>query len=169
MKQSSQLQLAQSVPQFINELETNVASLDLARLKFKYCQSAESSMTESRWDAAELEYRRYLSLKCFYPDLSLVPSKMVDEIWHAHILDTQAYAADCERVFGYFLHHFPYFGIHGKEDYRNLVSAFDKTISLYEKHFGAYPEVSKTEAARCQDHACHAPSACACRAPGACK
>lgn len=28
-------------------------------------------------------------------------------MWHAHILFTQKYAADCDRIFGSFLHHFP--------------------------------------------------------------
>jgi len=48
-----------------------------------------------------------------------------------------AYAKDCETVFGYFMHHFPYFGIYGKEDYQQLVTAFDKTCALSRKtHFG---------------------------------
>ncbi|CAA0123070.1 Uncharacterised protein [BD1-7 clade bacterium] len=169
MKQPIQPQVVAPITLALYNLEPNVAVLNFDRLKFKYCQSSESSMSEEQWDMAELEYRRYLSLKCFYPDVSLVPSKAVDELWHAHILDTQAYARDCQQVFGYFLHHFPYFGIHGKEDYNKLVTAFGETIALYEQHFGPYPKAWKQEAARCEDHACHAPSACACRSPGACK
>jgi hypothetical protein len=33
---------------------------------------------------------------------------VVDEMWHRHILDTAAYRADCDSLFGRFLDHFPY-------------------------------------------------------------
>lgn len=38
---------------------------------------------------------------------SLSPSKLVDIGWHTFILYTQEYAAFCERVAGYFIHHVP--------------------------------------------------------------
>ena len=150
-------------------LETKVSALDFSRLKFKNTQSAENRMTEDAWDFAEIEYRRFLQLKKLYPGISLVPSKQVDEIWHQHILDTRAYREDCEALFGHFLDHYPYFGIYGKDDYEKLQDAFKETVSLYEKHFGQYPNPSPLNATRCSDHACHAPSECACRVPGACK
>lgn len=153
------------------QLSIEVSSLDFRRLKFKYTMSSDAEFSEKTWDKAELEYRRFLDLKKLYPEVSLVPSKQIDKIWHAHILDTRAYREDCLAVFGKFIDHFPYFGIHGKDDYSNLQNAFNETIRLYEKHFGPYPSTSPLEsnAARCQDHACHAPSSCACRVSGACK
>jgi hypothetical protein len=39
--------------------------------------------------------------------LPLGPSTVVDAVWHAHILDTRAYAAFCQRHFGRFEHHDP--------------------------------------------------------------
>lgn len=36
-----------------------------------------------------------------------MPSQVVDDLWHAFILDTRAYARFCERAFGQFLHHTP--------------------------------------------------------------
>ncbi len=86
------------------------------------------------------EYRRYLALSRRYPDEAIVPSKIVDTFWHAHILDTQAYAADCDRLFGSFLHHFPYFGMRGPDDAQALGAAYEETMALYEIHFGAPPE-----------------------------
>lgn len=153
-------------------LDINVSRLDLARLKHKYTASSEAEMSVEAWDKAEREYRRFLSLKAFYPAVSLVPSKEVDALWHAHILDTRAYREDCHQVFGRFIDHYPYFGIYGKDDYQQLKDAFAQTVALYEKHFGAYPGGgTESQAMRCGgDHKCHVPSACACRGgPGACK
>ena len=36
-----------------------------------------------------------------------MPSRIVDELWHAFILHTRAYDAFCRRAFGRFLHHTP--------------------------------------------------------------
>ncbi|SDT86557.1 hypothetical protein SAMN05216296_0018 [Pseudomonas pohangensis] len=154
-----------------NGLERNVSQLDFARLKHKYTESSEAEMTAEEWDKAELEYRRFLTLKCFYPAIALVPSKQVDALWHAHILDTRAYREDCYQVFGRFIDHYPYFGIYGQDDYQELKNSFAQTVALYEKHFGAYPDGgNESQAMRCgDDHACHVPGSCGCRVPGACK
>merc|ERR1712032_1544424 len=37
-------------------------------------------------------------------------SKLVDLVWHEHILDTQQYKMDCQRMFGRYIHHAPAFG-----------------------------------------------------------
>lgn len=153
-----------------NGLDLNVDRLDLRRLKHKYTASSEAEMSAAQWDAAEREYRRFLTLKRVYPAVALVPSKQVDAIWHAHILDTRAYREDCQRVFGHFIDHYPYFGIYGTDDHQALQSAFSHTVTLYERHFGAYPDHgAATQATRCKDHACHVPTSCACRVEGACK
>jgi hypothetical protein len=47
-------------------------------------------------------------------------AKIVDEIWHQHILDTHAYHRDCDAIFGSYLHHFPYFGMRGDADAQAL-------------------------------------------------
>lgn len=155
----------------VDGLEMQVSLLDFQRLKHKYTASSEAQMSVEAWERAELEYRRFLTLKCLYPAVALVPSKQIDEIWHAHILDTRAYREDCHQVFGRFIDHYPYFGIYGEDDYQNLKNSFAHTVALYEKHFGAYPGGgTEAQAMRCgDDHACHAPTSCACRVSGACK
>ena len=151
-------------------LDVNVNSLDFKRLKNKYTESSEAAMSAAEWDIAEMEYRRFLTLKLLYPSIALVPSKQVDTVWHAHILDTRAYREDCQQVFGRFIDHYPYFGIYGKDDYQEMKNTFSQTVVLYEKHFGAYPGGgSESDAMRCKDHACHVPTTCACRVEGACK
>jgi len=71
-----------------------------------------------------------------FPAQSLVPSKDIDAFWHQHILDTKKYAEDCDMIFGYFLHHFPYFGIRGEDDARSLKEAFADTKKLFLDYFG---------------------------------
>lgn len=47
------------------------------------------------------------------------------------------YAEDCQRVFGYFLHHFPYLGMRDEEDLQVLQQAGERMRELYEDCFGA--------------------------------
>lgn len=84
--------------------------------------------------AAAGMYRRFLFLTVTQSD-SIVPTELIDEVWHAHILDTRAYAADCERAFGSFLHHFPYFGLRGDDDATALSDAFTRTSAIYRRTF----------------------------------
>ena len=53
-----------------------------------------------------------------------------------HILDTRKYAEDCDKLFGYFLHHFPYFGMRGDDDRNDLQEAFTRSQSLMMQTFG---------------------------------
>jgi hypothetical protein len=81
-----------------------------------------------------------------FPDESIAPTKDVDKFWHGHILDTLKYAEDCQNVFGYFLHHFPYFGMRGEEDAANLRAASANMHAIYEREFG---ETLPSDAAFC--------------------
>ena len=143
---------------FVNGIHPAVERLCFDTLNWKISKSEEAQMNEDDCKVAEAEYRKYLSLIKMYPDKELVPSKLVDVYWHAHILDTVAYEKDCKDVFGCFLHHYPYLGIYGNEDHEKLVSKYDETIRLYEQHFGEYP-MDRQSASRCADHPCHATNA----------
>ena len=94
------------------------------------CWSLEKSRFMEKW------YRRFLYLTYLNPGQGIVPTKDLDIFWHTHILDTQKYMDDCERLFGYYFHHFPYFGMRGEEDRKNLEHSFKKTEELYLKCFG---------------------------------
>jgi hypothetical protein len=115
----------------------DIEALDLSMIKRKL-QDPEEGMgwSPEECDDVEVEYRRYLALKRAYPEQEIVPNQPVDKFWHYHILDTQKYAEDCQRLFGYFLHHYPYFGMNGAEDEQELADAFEETSALYEAHFG---------------------------------
>ena len=149
-------------------LDSKIRELDLRRIIWKMADPEEGKgFTPQMLARAELDYRRFLHLHIRFPEIDLVPTKMIDEVWHQHILDTNAYAEDCERIFGHFLHHYPYFGMEGEQDQENLQNCFQETQSIWVREFGE-PMFEK-EAVRCGGHACHAPSSCACRSPGACK
>ncbi len=93
---------------------------------------------KSEVDEAEKLYRNFLFLQGKYPDEILPPSKDIDEFWHNHILDTASYRRDCEHIFGYYLDHYPYFGIDGKSNQNDLNNAFTRTQELHQQEFG-YP------------------------------
>ena len=125
----------QKTPEQIVE---DVFALDLDPIKFKLMDANEGyGWTRAEADRHELEYKRFLALVAKYPEEAIVPDKNVDKFWHGHILDTMKYAEDCRNVFGYFLHHFPYFGMRDEEDAANLAKASGRTQELYRQEFGA--------------------------------
>ncbi len=120
-------------------VDPRIAAVDLEMVKMKIAEPTE----EVGWNAAqcedaEVEYKRFLTL-CMrypYPAYSIVPNTIIDTMWHYHVLDTRAYVRDSQTVFGGYFHHYPYFGLRGDEDARNLRSAFETTKELYEQTFG---------------------------------
>ena len=114
-----------------------VGDIDLSMVKLKLMDPEEGKGWDQAFaELAEKRYRRFLCLVSIHRDASIVPTQDIDAFWHQHILDTRAYAADCERVFGEFVHHFPYFGMRGDADAQNLLSSFETTKSLYAEAFG---------------------------------
>src|ERR1700719_1228582 len=97
-------------------LERLAMTLDLSNVRLKLADPEEGlGASADQLDLMEQEYRRFLALHLAHPEAEIVPSKIVDQIWHQHILDTYAYHEDCERIFGFYLHHFPYFGMRGED------------------------------------------------------
>ena len=114
-----------------------IANLDLGPIKVKLMDQEEGlGWTREQVNLAEKWYKRFLFLCLKYKTVPIVPSKTIDKFWHYHILDTRKYAEDCQDIFGYFLHHFPYFGMRGDEDAKNLKDAFVHTNNLLLREFG---------------------------------
>lgn len=94
-----------------------------------------------RAEEAVREYRRFLFLQGIFlrPDgdgcAVFVPPDEVSEVWHAHILMTRKYAADCETLFGRFLHH-GYAPAPGTDAYLGGVRRF---LEAYADRFGEPP------------------------------
>lgn len=113
-----------------------VGSIDLTMVKQKLMDADEGQGWSSHYAThVEQRYRRYLCMIALKPEVQHVPGRDIDLFWHQHILDTRAYAQDCDRVFGEFIHHFPYLGMRGDDDAKNLLSAFDKTKAYYAELF----------------------------------
>lgn len=131
-------------------IDPDIAAIDLEMVKMKIQEPSEGIKwnLEQAMDA-EIEYKRYLHLTRHfpYPNHAIVPNKIMDTMWHYHILDTKAYFKDCENTFGKYLHHFPYFGLRGEEDARNLETAFEKTKEYYHLSFGE--RLDRSEGADC--------------------
>lgn len=104
--------------------------------------SNQLSLSSSKVAFASFEYRRWLFLRRKYEFEILPPSKTIDMFWHAHILDTYAYQDMCEKVFGYYLHHNPYFGT-GASGKVAMDDAFQKMIDRYKETFGEDPTQPK--------------------------
>lgn len=108
--------------------------LDPIKVKLMHAESGEGWAREQA-DVVEAEYRRFLVLMKTYPDEQVAPLADVDTFWHYHILDTLKYAEDCENIFGYFLHHFPYVGLGGESDHEAHEAVALRMCELYEHTF----------------------------------
>lgn len=118
-------------------IDPTIAEIDLEMVKMKLRDPEEGQgWSFEDCDNNEIEYKRFLHLNMKYKKAPIVPNKVIDTMWHYHILDTRAYHRDSEKVFGGYFHHFPYFGMRGEQDAQNLENAFHATKDLYQKEFG---------------------------------
>jgi len=114
--------------------------------------------------AAIAEYRCMLYLIQKFPDAPVVPSKLVDLIWHEHILDTQQYKQDSQRLFGRYIHHAPAFGDNENEAVKaekeamlqDQAEMFRKYVQLFEDE----PPMDVWPTARRLGGAGHLPDCC---------
>lgn len=133
-------------------------SLDLSNVRMKLADAEEGpGLSRDDIQLMETEYRKFLALHLMHPDADIVPCKIVDEMWHRHILDTAAYRADCNAIFGEFLDHFPYFGMRGEKDAQALDDAYADTLDRYRDAFGEPPTgtwVMIDASSKCKRTAC---------------
>lgn len=120
--------------QTIEEMKKYIDGLDLSMI-------ANNMILKLGWLPSEVKeacqlYKNFLFLKFKYPNETLAPSEDIDEFWHNHILDTQRYRQDCEKIFGRYLDHYPYFGIDGQTTLDDLDAAFATTQRLHVEVFG---------------------------------
>ena len=124
-------------------LKEKVQTLDLDPIVVKLMDEDDGKgWSRQQAEAAVGEYRKFLFLVGISmqdPNAEpVVPWGGVDEVWHTHILDTEKYQNDCEALFGRFLHHFPYYGMRGKEDRQNLVDSAKRTLEQVIANFGEF-------------------------------
>ena len=102
--------------------------LDLSQIMTRVQKEHFLSDAETR--KAEQLYRQFLTLHARYPDLAIVPPKLVDFVWHEHITHTRKYMADCDALFGRYLHHTPTEDAGAAEEI-----FFGTTAKLYRQEF----------------------------------
>lgn len=136
----------------LDEALGKVSNLDFSMLKRKLRE--EHSWSEEYADEVDDLYRKFLALNVVYPGRKICPTGPVDEFWHAHILDTRAYAEDSDRLFGTFLHHYPYFGMRDERDREDLETAFTESRALFVRHFGIDPCSGEAQARACSPQRC---------------
>ena len=86
---------------------------------------------------AVAEYKKFvfLAVVAKHP---VTPSDQVDQIWHQHLLFSEAYWHDfCPRVLGCPLHHYPSRG--GPEERARFHEWYQATIASYRHFFGSPP------------------------------
>lgn len=90
----------------------------------------EYGWNEEFVDGAVNEYIRFLELHVAYPNTTIVPGKVVDKVWHDHILHTRDYIQFCEKSFGSYFHHDP------KDRSSDKVMDLRPTCELYRTRYG---------------------------------
>ena len=114
-------------PQFDTSFESRLAKLDLTAVMAHV--AADTGLMGEDLSRAEQLYRQFLTLKARFPGVSFVPPRLVDEVWHTHITFTRQYMADCEVLFGEYLHHTP--------DLTGAEAMFETvTVPAYQSEFG---------------------------------
>jgi len=125
----------------------NPNELDLERFVAKVQRDHGNHVQdEATARAAVEEYRKMLILIQRFPEQPVVPSKLVDLVWHEHILDTKRYKRDCLRMFGQYIHHSPSFG--GEDEKSELSAQQKEMFQLYQTAFDGAPPVSVWPTAR---------------------
>ena len=121
----------------VEQVVAAIQALDLDPIKLKLMDAEEGQGWSREYvERMETAYKRFLILMVKFPEETIAPTKDVDKFWHGHILDTIKYAEDCQNVFGYFLHHFPYFGMRGEQDAADLKAAAERLHELHMREFG---------------------------------
>lgn len=99
-------------------------------------------MRSNGWDRAYAlrameEYKKFVFL-ALVAHHQVTPSDQVDQVWHLHLLFTDAYWNDfCPRVLGRPLHHHPAKG--GQQERERFHHLYLATLASYEHFFGRPP------------------------------
>src|SRR5271170_6087250 len=124
--------------------------LDLAPIKYKLIK--EKGWTFERADAVEPQYKAFLFLIGAKVRGEFVPTFDVDEMWHAHILDTRKYMTDCAQHFGEYIHHYPYLGMKDEADRSRTERFFASTWETVSTAFNI--EVQELDSSSCGGGGC---------------
>ncbi|HEY9689815.1 MAG TPA: glycine-rich domain-containing protein-like, partial [Coleofasciculaceae cyanobacterium] len=118
-------------PDHSPNFETRLRQIDWRPIAFKLTDSTHGLGWPIERAAQAIQgYLQFLKAIDQHPTAALVPSLDVDEVWHCHLLDTHKYAADCQWLFGRFIHHNPYLGVGTPDQVAQLTTAWNATQQL---------------------------------------
>ena len=129
-----------------------IQALDLESVKLRITDpKLGEGWTRAYADGIEVAYKVYLTMLVKYQDDAedILLAEDVDEFWHTHILHTMKYTADCQRMFGTYLHHKP-------QDEARSAADIERTRQLYESEaprFGTGKSVYCSAAVRAEQPA----------------
>lgn len=93
-------------------------------------------LSQEETETAIAAYRQFLAIRILYPNEPIVPSTIVDKVWHSHILsNTRMYSKDCDFLFGTFFHHQSHGHLTLEEQAYRLIKQ-SNTSRLLTLHFG---------------------------------
>ena len=107
-----------------------------AEYSFTIRLADENHWTKSFTDQAILEYKKFMYLAATSNGM-VSPSKIVDIVWHQHLIFTQSYDKFCQ-ILGKNIQHIP--STHDKKDFKKFQEAASRTKHLYTKNFGEQPK-----------------------------
>jgi hypothetical protein len=109
-----------------------VAKIDLTKVMQHVAE--DTGLPAATLARAEEMYRQFLTLKAMNKAQMLVPPKLVDLVWHAHITFTRQYMSDCDMMFGEYLHHEAATSEDEEAAYSSLYDSV--TVASYRREFG---------------------------------
>lgn len=83
------------------------------------------------------EYKKFVYLGVI-SDFSVTPSKIIDKVWHEHLLFTSGYRTFCDEVIEYNLEHHPEL-VPVDDQTEAFKAQYFKTLDLYQREFGSAP------------------------------
>jgi hypothetical protein len=112
-----------------------IDAIDFTLAKDRILTTARGpAWTPARADYVERQYKNWFFLRVKHPGVEMVPSRDIDEYWHVHILDTEAYHRDSMVLFDGYLHHRPYLLAPG--DPRIPEEIWSRVQQLYLEEYG---------------------------------
>lgn len=96
--------------------------------------TVEQGWSPSFAKCAFVEYKRFIYLATISED-RIVPSKIIDKVWHLHLTFTKSYWQDlCRDLIGKEIHHTP--SLADKASRTRDISDYQYTLNLYKSEFG---------------------------------
>jgi len=124
-------------PNIWEKLHESFSGKDACTRAFADKISRKHSWTKNFSFKAITEYKKFVYLGVI-SDFNVTPSRIIDIVWHEHILFTNAYNEFCDDIIEYRLEHFPEL-IPLESDIEKFNEQYLWTIQLYFKEFGKPP------------------------------